>query len=41
MSASVRWSVVAMVIVVALGVALWTELGADERPSFLLIAAQR
>ncbi|WP_349270601.1 TlpA family protein disulfide reductase [Mycolicibacterium parafortuitum] len=29
MSASARWSVVALVILVALGIALWTELGDD------------
>ncbi|MBB2992165.1 thiol-disulfide isomerase/thioredoxin [Mycolicibacterium iranicum] len=30
MSASARWSVVALVILVALGVALWSELGDDD-----------
>ncbi|VEG58166.1 thiol-disulfide isomerase-like thioredoxin [Mycolicibacterium aurum] len=30
MSASARWSVVALVILVALGVALWSELGAQD-----------
>ncbi|ANI42356.1 TlpA family protein disulfide reductase [Mycolicibacterium vaccae] len=29
-SASARWSIVALVIVLALGVALWTELGAEN-----------
>ncbi|MDZ4268676.1 MAG: TlpA disulfide reductase family protein [Mycobacterium sp.] len=35
MSTSARWSIVAMVVVLALGVALWSELGADNdtRPS--------
>jgi thiol-disulfide isomerase/thioredoxin len=32
-SVSARWSVVAMVIVIALSVALWTELGADDMAS--------
>jgi len=30
MSTSTRWTVVVMVVVVALGVALWTQLGGDE-----------
>lgn len=30
MSSSARWSVVALVILVALGVAMWTELGSDD-----------
>jgi thiol-disulfide isomerase/thioredoxin len=32
-SVSARWSVVALVIVIALGVALWTELGTDDTGS--------
>ncbi len=30
MSGSARWSIVALVVLIALGVALWTELGAQD-----------
>jgi len=33
MSTSTRWTVAVMVVVVALGVALWTELGDDGSPA--------
>jgi thiol-disulfide isomerase/thioredoxin len=33
MSTSTRWTVAVMVVVVALGVALWTQLGGDESPT--------
>lgn len=41
MSASARWSVVALVILVALGVALWTELGAQDPGSTAPSAQQQ
>src|SRR5438045_3539038 len=33
MSTSTRWTIAVMVVVVALGVALWTQLGDDHTPT--------